>query len=99
MRDTTPAIEEKIREMLMKKTPQERLKMGGSMFETSQFLIATGILQNNPTISDKDLRKEVFLRFYGNDFSSDERDKILKHLLAYVPETSFYKIIFGKERQ
>ena len=80
MHDTTPEIDEKMREMFQKKTPLERLKMGCSMYETSKQLIIRSILQSNPNISKIELRKQFFLKFYGNDFDPETRDQIVQHL-------------------
>jgi len=80
MNDTSLAMDEKMREMIREKTPIERLKMGCSMYETSRYLIKRFILENNPSISEKELRKEIFLNFYRNDFSLAECERIAKHL-------------------
>lgn len=80
MNDTSLAMEEKMREMIRKKTPLERLKMGCSMYETSRYLVKRFILENNPSISEKELRKEIFLNFYKNDFSPAECERIANHL-------------------
>ena len=82
MDDTTPEISEKIREMIRGKTPLERLEMGCSMFETSRQLITRAILEENPQISEKGLKQQLFLRFYGNDFDEQEREKILHYLAS-----------------
>lgn len=80
MRDTSPEIAEKVREMFQKKTPSERARMGSSMFDTTKQLIIRFILENNPGISKVGLRQQLFLKLYGNDFSSEEQEKILKHI-------------------
>ncbi len=82
MNDTSPFMEKKMREMVMAKTPFERLVMGSSMYETSRYLIERSILENDPLISKEKLREEIFLKFYKNDFSAEECAKILKHLRA-----------------
>ena len=80
MRDTPPEITEKMNEMINKKSPEGRLRMGASMHATSKFLIIRAIKEENPDISEVDLKKEVFLRFYGSDFDPETREKILKHI-------------------
>lgn len=79
MEDTSPEIAEKVREMIRMKTPEERFKMGCSMYETSRYLVIRSILENNPHISPVGLQKELFLKFYGNDFDLAEQEKILAH--------------------
>ncbi len=80
MRDTSPKIDEKMREMIRMKTPFERAQMGASMFETSKYLVTQSILRDNPHISQTELRKELFLKFYGNDFTSVQKEKIILHM-------------------
>lgn len=83
MRDTTPDISHKVCEMIQMKSPIERLIMGSSMYETSKQLIIRAILENDPCISKADLRKEIFLKFYGNDYDLNQQEKIIKHLQGY----------------
>ena len=82
MRDTTPEMEQKFREMMQEKKPIERLMMGCSMYETSRHLIVRAIMEEHPHISKSALKQEIFLKFYGNDFDPIEREKILKHLAS-----------------
>lgn len=79
MDDTSLEMAEKMREMIRLKTPVERFKMGCSMYETSRYLVIRSILETNPNISKAGLQKELFLKFYGNDFDSVEKAKILSH--------------------
>ena len=80
MNDTTPSIAEKMEEMLRGKSPSERLSMGCSMFDLSKQLVESSVLRENPAVSYTDLRKELFLRFYGSDFNLVQQRKILSHL-------------------
>lgn len=80
MRDTSPEIEEKMREMIRNKTPQERLVMGCSMHDFSKGLVLRALLENNSKLSQSDIRRELFLKFYGNDFTPSQQEKILAHL-------------------
>lgn len=66
MNDTSPQIAAKMREMFQKKTPAQRMIMGCSMYDFSKQLVINAILKERPDISLPDLRREVFLRFYGN---------------------------------
>jgi hypothetical protein len=82
MDDTTPEIAAKVREMIRAKSPTERLQMGWSMYLTSKYLVTQGILAQKPDLSPTELKKELFLRFYGNDFDEKTCTKILAHLEA-----------------
>ncbi|MFV0341064.1 MAG: hypothetical protein ACK5MA_10655 [Parachlamydiaceae bacterium] len=80
MDDTSIDIAEKMREIIRTKTPLERIIMGCSMYETARFLIERSILASNPSISQNELRKEVFLKFYRDDFSPEECERIANYL-------------------
>ena len=77
MNDTTPEIQEKIDYIYRNKTGEEKLLIALSMFETARELVISSLPNN---FSEKELRRELFLRFYGNDFSKSEKEKILKNL-------------------
>ncbi len=76
MDDTSPDIAKKLRELIQEKSPLDRLKMSASMYETSKTLVARDIWED----SAAHFRQELFLKFYGNDFDSVARQKILDHL-------------------
>ncbi|WP_284452515.1 hypothetical protein [Parachlamydia acanthamoebae] len=80
MDDTPPNITSKMCEMIRLKSPVDRLKMGAAMYETSKYLIIRSILENDPHISESDLRKEIFLKFYGHDYDLSQQEKIIKHI-------------------
>ena len=80
MKDTSFEMEEKVREIIRQKTPQERLEMASSMFALSRKLVIQAILRETPDISDSDLRLEFFVKFYGQDFEEEELQKILAGL-------------------
>lgn len=71
MKDTNENMERIYNEMIMKKTPEERVKMCFSMLNTARRIVLS-------TIKDKkNWRKEMFLRFYGDEFSPIQKEKIL----------------------
>jgi len=80
MHDTSPHMIEKVYEMIREKLPEERLKMGFSMYATSKHLVTCAIRRENPHISETELRQELFLKFYGGDFDPEQKEKILAHL-------------------
>ena len=80
MEDTSDAMERKYRDMLLKRSGAERLKMGCSMHAMAQALVRASALQANPSASHASLRKVLFLRFYGQDFDAATRKRILRSL-------------------
>jgi len=83
MNDTPPHINRKLCELLRKKTSTERYMMSWSMYETSKYLITQAIMKENPQFTETDLKKELFLRFYRDDFNEEQKEKILNHLEKY----------------
>ncbi len=79
MNDTCPEIEDKVRDMMRQKSPYERLRMASSMYDTAKHLATCGILKDNPNISRLDLQQELFVRFYGQDFTPIKLEKILQY--------------------
>jgi hypothetical protein len=82
MSDTHPSVESRFHEMIMSRSPEERLRMGCSMFDTAKEIVRSSIRERNPNLSEREMRKEIFLRFYGNDFSPQQKEKILFFLNA-----------------
>ena len=73
MNDTPAAFEEKFRRMLLKRSGEERLKMGCSMHATARALVKASIPEKDPIV----VNRALFLRFYGDDFEPKQRKKIL----------------------
>ena len=80
MKDTTDAMERKYRDRLLKRSGEERLKMGCSTHATAQALVRASALQAEPSASPSSLKKILFLRFYGQDFDAATRKRILRAL-------------------
>lgn len=76
----TPEIDEKTREMIMQKTPEERIQMGSEMFAEFRRSIIQDILRENPDISDSTLRQKFFSKVYGHEYTKEELQKILAGL-------------------
>ncbi len=86
MNDTPKQIQLRYKKMLMSLTPSERLSMVSRMFDSGRKLIIAGIQNERPQISNAQLRGQLFLRMYGNDFTAADRkrnnNKIPDMLLA-----------------
>jgi hypothetical protein len=77
MKDTSLEVEQRYQAMLMRRSREERLKMGCSMHATAQALVKASVLNKDPHTSPAELRRALFLRFYSDDFTPDTREKIL----------------------
>ena len=82
MIDTDPFIESHYLEMMMKKSGAERLRMFFSMFTRACNQVVASIKRDNPNARINDIKRGIFLRFYGQDFSLEEQEKILNKLVA-----------------
>jgi hypothetical protein len=65
-KDTHPAMERLFREMMMKKTGEERIKMGFGMYSLARRSIRAAILQDNAEVSEDEIRALLFERCYGD---------------------------------
>ena len=77
MIDTTTEAEKIQSELFDKMTGDERMKIASDMFDTARTLVLASLDKN---LNDKEKRKALFLRFYGNDFSENEKENILSNL-------------------
>jgi len=77
MLDTHESIQLRFEKMMMERSPIERLKMGCSMFDTAKEIVRSSILNKNPQASLEEIRKGIFLRFYGQDFNEVQIKNIL----------------------
>ncbi len=79
MNDTSPSAEQKMNELLAKKSGEERLLMGGSMFMCAKELVIASLEQNGP-LPPHLLKQQLFLRFYGDEFDEVQKSRILARL-------------------
>ena len=82
MNDTHPEMAVRFRNLMMSKTGQERLLMGCSMYDTAKEIVRSSIYNNCPGITEAEMRREIFLRFYGREFSRAEREKLISALAS-----------------
>ena len=82
MNDTSLDILERWKANLELKTAEERLEMACSMFEFSRCLVSASLLEEDPTLTEKQLQEKIFLRFYSGDFSSETLERIRAGLFA-----------------
>ena len=77
MKDTSDEIEELYFQKIMSYTSEERFLMATDMFETARALVRASLPEG---LSQTEIKVQTFLRFYGNDFSEAEKEKIVKYL-------------------
>jgi len=80
MDDTPAEIKIIYNDMLLSKSPLERLRMTSRMYDSAKKLATSGILMEKKHLDTSRLRGELFLRFYGDCFSSAEMKQIVKEI-------------------
>ncbi len=80
MNDTQAKIEQRYKQMLLSKSPLERLQMASRMFDSGRKLVLSGILKERPRLNSSQLRARLFLRLYGGDFTAADRERIIKKI-------------------
>jgi hypothetical protein len=75
MTDTSPEIEKIYNEMMMKRSNIERFMMGIEMFESAKKIVIASFPKD---LSRTEFKEKLFLRFYENDFSKEELEKIIE---------------------
>lgn len=64
------------REMLRARSGDGRLTMECSMHQFAKMLVRGSVLDRHPQATQAELRRELFLHFYGSDFDAATRDRI-----------------------
>lgn len=97
MNDTSPEMEARYHAMLLARSPEERLRMAGSMYSAARRLVVASILAADPSASPAAIRCALFLRFYGHEFDAQARERIIARLSSSLPAVvSEYEQIFEK---
>lgn len=89
MQDTSDKIKKKFHAMLLKKSGEERMIMGANMTSAAKTMFFAS-LPENTTKNEK--RIKFFLRFYKNDFSLEERNRIIEYFKEQETEVDKQKI-------
>lgn len=77
MKDTPPAVDAEFTTLFATLTPCQRMRMMSEMFDTARRILVSGIRTEQPDITDTELRVQVFLRTYRDDYAPAERDRIV----------------------
>ena len=81
MKDTSDIIRKKMISMMRKKSGEERLKMGASMFDMAKQLV---LASRSVSAASAEGRTATFLKFYGHDFPPEARARILLYLSQWA---------------
>jgi hypothetical protein len=71
-RDTSQEAAARVRQIVMSRTAEERLRMWSRMSVGARRLVEAGVrMALGPDASESDVRREVFLRFYGRELGRE----------------------------
>ena len=76
MNDTHPEMAAQFRNLMKAKTNEQRLLMGCSMFDTAKQIVQSAIYDQRSAITPEEMKREIFLRFYGLEFTHADKEKI-----------------------
>ncbi len=80
MNDTSPETTAKLRELFMRRSGEERLRMGCEMFSTARAIVTSALEAQG--YRGRALRKQIFLRTYRQDFTRGALDRICRDLFS-----------------
>jgi len=83
MIDTNEEMHRKQLEVIYAKSPEERFIIGGELIELGRYIVENSIKLQNPDLSELDLKIEVLKRYYSQEFSPEELNKIISSLINY----------------
>lgn len=64
MNDTAPEIARKVREMMMTRSGEERMRMASQMFDTARSIALASF---PPGLDEIEIKRKLCQRFYGNE--------------------------------
>jgi len=83
MTDTTPEINRIQFDIMLSKSESERFRIGEELITFGRKVLESSIRQENPGISEIDLKIEVFKRCYSSFYSKEEQVRIIHSLKDY----------------
>lgn len=83
MKDTTREAQQLQRNIIHSKTDHERAMMGIDMIESTRKIVINSIKNEKPHLSEREVIAELFERYYGQEFSREEKQVIKKGIIQY----------------
>ena len=83
MLDTPSDILDKQREIISRKTLEERFLIGAELIDFGRIVVENSIKQNHPNITQSELNIEVLKRYYATCYSKNEFEKIVLSMINY----------------
>lgn len=80
MNDTPLEVEARLNALFARRSGSDRVRMACEMFHLARALMVANIRAENPDIAGGELRAKIFERTYHDDFSSEDRARIVERL-------------------
>jgi hypothetical protein len=80
MNDTPPEVAARLNALFAQRSGDDRVRMACEMFDLARALMIGNIRAENPGIAGPELRVKIFERTYAEDFSPDDRARIITRL-------------------
>lgn len=80
MNDTSAEVASRFDAMMAERSGSDRVRMACEMFDLARALAVASIRAEEPSIGIDRLRVRLFERLYGDDFSPEERARIVATL-------------------
>lgn len=81
MDDTSPHMKDEMKKRIMHLSGEERINMGSRMFDASRSMVLSSFDRNMDT---EEMRTQLFLRLYENDFTEGEIELINAYLRQHT---------------
>ena len=78
MTESFVAADDLLRRLAMMRTPAERLRMCARMFSAAKTLVLAGMTSDLGEMTPVETQRQLFLRFYGKEFTDVETEAILE---------------------
>jgi hypothetical protein len=83
MHDTSSQLTQRMAQMIAQKSPAQRLRMAADMYDMGKKLARAGITRANPHLNHRELKVRLFERLYGDDFSPEHYEKIVRYFARH----------------
>jgi len=88
VKDTPLEMEARVNELFARRSGSDRVRMACEMFDLARALMVADIRRQNPGVTNAGLRVKIFERTYHDDFSPEDRVRIIGRLRDWTGESS-----------
>jgi hypothetical protein len=82
MNDTSPKVDALVRELLLRKTPEERFRMVGEMFAATRAFMEMGLEAQGLKRGTAAWKLAILDRTYGDEISASQRARLIQRWTA-----------------